>query len=241
MKLIDVHCHLLPRIDDGARSVEESIRILKEARRQGVVHMIVTPHYRHEIFEPPMEKVLSVYREMREIAFDMGIRLSLGCEYFRSEDMISDFDKGKRPTMAGGRYVLVEFMPYDSFSVIRNAVYELTTHGYKPIIAHAERYLCCQELGKILELREMNAYIQLNAGSVIGNHGWRMKRFCLMLMKNGVVDFIASDTHNMSSRKMNMKECALYVSKKMGTKYANRIFIDNPLKILESRCKVEKG
>lgn len=235
MQIIDIHCHILPKVDDGPDSAEEAVRILKEMHRQEIHHAIVTPHYRMEMFEPSMKRVLYSYRYMREIAQEMGISLRLGCEYYRNDKMLEDLDNRRRPTMAGSNYVLVEFSTNDMFSTIRNYVYELVTHGYKPIVAHAERYVCCQRLENIRELKDMGAFIQVNAGSVLGECGWKMKKLCLEFMKNDVVDFIASDTHNTESRKQNLQKCSYYVLKKMGRQYAKRIFYENPLNILKNR------
>ena len=235
MNLIDIHCHILPKVDDGPDSVEESLKILKDMRRQGIKHVIVTPHYRPEMFEPSMKRVIYSYRHLRDIAYDMGVSMSLGCEYYRNEQIIEHMDNRKRPVMAGSRYVLIEFSMNDLFPTIRNYVYELITHGYQPIIAHVERYFCCQKMEKIQELKDMGALVQLNAGSVLGEEGWKLKIFCLDLMKKDLVDFIASDTHNTSDRKLNLKKCASYVTKKMGKQYAERIFFNNPLNILKNR------
>ena len=235
MNLIDIHCHILPKVDDGPDSVEESLKILKDMRRQGIKHVIVTPHYRPEMFEPSMKRVIYSYRHLRDIAYDMGVSMSLGCEYYRNEQIIEHMDNRKRPVMAGSRYVLIEFSMNDLFPTIRNYVYELITHGYQPIIAHVERYFCCQKMEKIQELKDMGALVQLNAGSVLGEEGWKLKLFCLDLMKKDLVDFIASDTHNTSDRKLNLKKCASYVTKKMGKQYAERIFFNNPLNILKNR------
>ena len=235
MNLIDIHCHILPKVDDGPDSVEESLKILKDMKRQGIKHVIVTPHYRPEMFEPSMKRVIYSYRHFRDIAYDMGVSMSLGCEYYRNEQIIEHMDNRKRPVMAGSRYVLIEFSMNDLFPTIRNYVYELITHGYQPIIAHVERYFCCQKMEKIQELKDMGALVQLNAGSVLGEEGWKLKIFCLDLMKKDLVDFIASDTHNTSDRKLNLKKCASYVTKKMGKQYAERIFFNNPLNILKNR------
>ena len=235
MNLIDIHCHILPKVDDGPDSVEESLKILKDMRRQGIKHVIVTPHYRPEMFEPSMKRVIYSYRHLRDIAYEMGVSMSLGCEYYRNEQIIDHMDNRKRPSMAGSRYVLIEFSMNDLFPTIRNYVYELITHGYQPIIAHAERYFCCQKMEKIQELKDMGALVQLNAGSVLGEEGWKLKIFCLDLMKKDLVDFVASDTHNTSDRKLNLKKCASFVTKKMGKQYAERIFFNNPLNILKNR------
>lgn len=235
MKMIDIHCHILPKVDDGPDSVEESMEILKEMQRQGVICVIVTPHYRVEMFEPSMKRVLYSYKYMREAAREIGITLRLGCEYYRNENILENLDHRRRLTMAGSDYVLVEFSTNDMFATIRNYIYELVTHGYKPIVAHAERYFCCQKLENLQELKELGAFIQVNAGSVLGEAGWKVKKFCLALMKNDVVDFIASDTHNTDERKPNLEKCASYVARKMGKQYAKRIFCDNPLNILKNR------
>ena len=235
MNLIDIHCHILPKVDDGPDSVEESLKILKDMRRQGIKYVIVTPHYRPEMFEPSMKRVIYSYRHLRDIAYDMGVSMSLGCEYYRNEQIIDHMDNRKRPSMAGSRYVLIEFSMNDLFPTIRNYVYELITHGYQPIIAHVERYFCCQKMEKIQELKDMGALVQVNAGSVLGEEGWKLKKFCLDLMKKDLVDFVASDTHNTSDRKLNLKKCASFVTKKMGKQYAERIFFNNPLIILKNR------
>ena len=235
MNLIDIHCHILPKVDDGPDTVEESVRILAEMRKQGVMHAIVTPHYRKEMFEPSMKRVLYSYRKMREIAGGMGITLRLGCEYYRNDNILDDLENRRRPTMAGGRYVLIEFSTNDLFPAIRNYIYELTGKGYRPIVAHVERYFCCQNVESVQELRNLGALIQVNAGSILGEDGRRMKKFCRDLMKQNLVDFVGSDTHNTTSRTLNLEKCASYVAGKMGKAYARRLFYENPLKVWKNR------
>lgn len=235
MYLTDIHCHILPMIDDGPQSAEEAEAILKEAAEQGVRHIIATPHYRPEMFEPSMKRVVHSYRYMREKAQEYGIKLRLGCECYRCEDLAKALEEHRRLTLAKSQYVLVEFSGHELFSTIRGCVYELLNHGYKPIVAHAERYIICQDIKYIQELRELGAYIQINAGSVLGEDGWKIKRYCLRLMKEDMVDFIASDTHNVKSRKMNLRKCMLYVKGKMGKRYMHQIFVENPSKIWENR------
>ncbi len=233
--LVDIHCHILPGIDDGAPDMKTARAMIQEAYKQGVRYMIATPHYRPEMFEPTMKRILRTYRALRDYAADNGIGLRLGCECYRNERMIYLLDHRLRPTMLGTRYVLIEFSANDSFATVRNYVYELITHGYWPIVAHIERYLCCQELEKVLELRDLGASIQINADSVLGKDGHAMKKYCYQLMKNNLVDYIASDAHNMGDRKMHLGKCASYVTKKMGQEYASQIFVENPRKIWKNR------
>ena len=233
--LVDIHCHILPGVDDGATDMETSKAMIREAYKQGVRYMIATPHYRPEMFEPSMSKVISVYRKMRTYAAKIGIDLRLGCEYYRNDQIIYHLDNKLRPTMLGGKYVLTEFSTNDSFITIRNCNYELIVRGYHPIIAHVERYFCCQEPERIQELKKLGAQIQINADSVLGYEGHTIKKFCAGLMKDDLVDFIGSDAHNLEGRKMNLGKCATYVRKKMGQDYAEEIFVDNPRRIWKSR------
>lgn len=233
--LVDIHCHILPGVDDGAPDMETSRAMIRDAYEQGVRYIIATPHYRPEMFEPSMKKVIRVYHELRDYAEEVGIGLRLGCEYYRNEQMIRHLDKKLRPTMLGSRYVLTEFSTNDSFVTVRNYIYELITKGYRPIVAHVERYFCCQEPERILELKKLGAQIQVNADSVLGYEGHTIKKFCAGLMKDDFVDFIGSDAHNLEGRKMNLGKCATYVRKKMGQDYAEEIFVDNPRRIWKSR------
>lgn len=233
--LVDIHCHILPGVDDGAPDMETSRAMIRDAYEQGVRYIIATPHYRPEMFEPSMKKVIRVYHELRDYAEEVGIGLRLGCEYYRNEQMIRHLDKKLRPTMLGSRYVLTEFSTNDSFVTIRNYIYELLTKGYRPIVAHVERYFCCQEPERIQELKKLGTQIQINADSVLGYEGYTIKKFCASLMKDDLVDFIGSDAHNLEGRKMNLGKCATYVRKKMGQDYAEEIFVDNPRRIWKSR------
>ena len=188
--LVDIHCHILPGVDDGAPDMETSRAMIRDAYEQGVRYIIATPHYRPEMFEPSMKKVIRVYHELRDYAEEVGIGLRLGCEYYRNEQMIRHLDKKLRPTMLGSRYVLAEFSTNDSFVTVRNYIYELITKGYRPIVAHVERYFCCQEPERIQELKKLGAQIQINADSVLGYEGHTIKKFCAGLMKDDLVDFI---------------------------------------------------
>ena len=233
--LVDIHCHILPGVDDGAPDMETSRAMIRDAYEQGVRYIIATPHYRPEMFEPSMKKVIRVYHELRDYAEEVGIGLRLGCEYYRNEQMIRHLDKKLRPTMLGSRYVLTEFSTNDSFVTVRNYIYELITKGYRPIVAHVERYFCCQEPERIQKLKKLGAQIQINADSVLGYEGHTIKKFCAGLMKDPLVDFIGTDAHNQEGRKMNLGKCATYVRKKMGPDYAEEIFVDNPRRIWKSR------
>lgn len=144
MRLTDIHCHLLPKVDDGAKDKEEALKLLEMEYAQGVRKIIVTPHYRIEMFETDKEEIEHQYRWLKTAAKQLydDLELYLGCEYHANSQMLEDLKTHRRETLAGGRYVLVEFSGMDSFAKQRKQVRELTGAGYIPIIAHAERYEC---------------------------------------------------------------------------------------------------
>ena len=235
LTLTDIHCHLMPKVDDGPSTILEAKQLLQMEYDDGVRNIILTPHYRVKMFEPDMKEVIHYYRGMRGAAAKIApdFKVYLGCEYHTNSDMIEDLQRKKRPTLAGSRYVLVEFSSSHTFQRIRNQIYDLVVAGYKPVIAHIERYPdLIDDIDNIWELIELGAYVQLNAASVLGEYGKKTKQFCKRAMKEDCVHFIASDAHGTEYRKPNLGKCAKYVTKKMGKEYAERIFVKNPEKIL---------
>lgn len=234
MRLTDIHCHLLPGIDDGPRSVDETKVLLQEMRKTGVERMIATPHYRPGMFEVSVREIRERYEEIKALARDMEMELYLGCEYYRDSQIPRRIRAEQAPTMGESRYVLVEFEPEDSFGTLRNQTYALYAGGWKVIIAHIERYKCCRDVERVRELIDLGAYIQVNAGAVLGQQGIGAQLYCRKIMRQNLVTFIASDTHDMKGRNPNLGRCVTYVTKKFGTKYARRIFEENPENILRS-------
>lgn len=234
MRLTDIHCHLLPKVDDGAKSEEEALKLLEMEYAQGVRRIIVTPHYRIEMFETDQERIEQQYRWLKATAEQLhdDLEIYLGCEYHANSGILEDLKTHRREALAGSRYVLVEFSGMDSFAKQRKQIRELTGAGYIPVIAHAERYECLRnDIKNIEELIFFGAKIQVNADSVLGEEGRKTKAFCKKLMKQDLVDFIASDAHCMKGRAPNLGRCAEYVEKKMGHEYARRIFVENPSEI----------
>ena len=146
--LYDIHCHILPGVDDGARNMEESLWMLNKEYQEGVRHVILTPHFRYDMFEPHMNIVTRQFMQLRRAAMnigDEGMRLYLGCELHSSMDMVECLKKGRRLTLAGSRYVLVEFSNGDEKNYIEERVRSLLMNGFIPIIAHVERYKATPE------------------------------------------------------------------------------------------------
>lgn len=224
MGYIDIHSHILPGMDDGARSMEQSLAMLKIACDEGIETIIATPHNMPRKGCPSKETVERKVEKLKEAVQEAGlsIEILMGTEYFYREEVLEIFEEERGITMAGTDKVLIEFDPGTDAKYIRNAAREILSFGYKPVIAHVERYakLLDKRFEAIADLRKMGALIQVNAGSVMGNYGWKTKRITRALLKKELVDLLGSDAHSDGRRAPRMKDCAEYVGKKMKKPYS---------------------
>lgn len=233
MQWFDIHCHLLPGVDDGPASWDTVEMLLKKQKKDGVGRILMTPHFRKGRYEVPLPVIRDKMEKMKKIAGKYGIDVFLGCECFRSETLASLDVEEEGRRMNGSRYVLVEFSVYDSFHTIRKQVYELVMQRYIPIIAHVERYPSCRNVEFVRELSGLGAKIQLNARTVLGKNGRSGKTYSLHLIRDDLVDFIATDAHDPIYRPPDLEACVSYVKKKAGIAYVKKIFNDNPEQLLE--------
>lgn len=242
--IIDIHCHILHGVDDGSKSLEEAVNALKKASEEGIKTIILTPHYRKNMFETPTEKIIEQFRELYPYAKEAGVQIYPGCEYHVDGDLIDDICEERHFTLARSKYVLTEYSSAHSFSYIREHTYEVISSGYIPVLAHVERYPALVDGGdSIIELSEMGARIQLNADAVLGLDGKKAKKFCLKVLHAELADFIASDCHGINYRPSHLAECCAFVERKFGENEAKRIFVDNPkhiTRMLESYSKRRK-
>lgn len=237
MDLIDIHCHILSGVDDGAKSMEESLKMLQIAQENAIRTIIVTPHNkpgRHNVHIPSMNAYMKQLQEQMN-RIGLSIELIGGSELYYRMELAQELHGGVARTMADSRYVLVEFGPMDDYDYLRNGVYDLLAEGYFPIIAHVERYQCLLDhVDRIEDLSGMGAYIQVNAGSVMGDGGFKVKSFTRKLLKHELVQFVATDAHDTKKRAPELKKCADYIVRKYGEEYTEDIFRNNPEHIIRN-------
>lgn len=235
-KLTDIHCHILPGVDDGPPDMPAALELLRCEYSAGVRAIILTPHYRPGMFDNTEKEVCAAYDDLIRAADGRfpDLELYLGCELHAHMDMIETLSRRQQCRMAGTDHVLVEFSAQDEQSYIRDRLYELRSHGYEPIVAHAER---CRNLVRDTDfahsLTDMGVKLQVNADSLLGRDGWGMKRLCRILLDQGLVHFTGSDAHDMRLRPPRLGQCAAWLEKKLGGSAARRILCDNPGEILE--------
>ena len=229
--LYDIHTHILPGIDDGAYNMEETMKMLQMEYKDGVRTIFATSHYRKGMFEPALSDYQARLAEVQQLAAETykDLKILAGCEFHANMDMVEMLVKGQRPTLGGSRCVLTEFAGPSERSFIKERCYALKSHGFQPIIAHAERYEAFRKHMDFLEeMVDMGVYIQLNAESIIGEDGFGMKQFCKKAIRNELVHFVGSDAHGSKHRKPRMGACAAYLTRLIGREGCEELLIENP-------------
>lgn len=231
----DIHCHIIPDVDDGAQSMAKAQDMIRLAYNDDTRRIIATPHYGTSRAKVSQDVVILHFRKLLRWTKDNypEMELFLGQELTYHHGLEEEIPCGKAFTMAGGHYALIEFLPNDDFSRIRQGLQAVQMAGYWPILAHAER---CQRLvaniGYIEELVHMGIYIQINAKSVIGGNGWQCKSCTKKLLKRNLVHFVASDGHDTKNRAPVMLKTMRYIAKRYGKDYALWLSVVNPGKVI---------
>lgn len=231
MGFIDIHSHILPKADDGSENMDETMEMLRIAQKEGITHIVATPHYKSKHYLTLPDKLHSLLNEVQQNAKQLGINIMLygGTEIFYHSELSEKLESGKLCTMNGTEFVLIEFSPFEEYIYIRNAAEELLGMGYRPILAHAERYACMREKADyIRELKAMGCKIQVNAGSITGQDGRKTAKLARRFLKEEIVDYLGTDAHGAEGhRKPAMKKCASYLYKKCETAYAEALLHEN--------------
>lgn len=233
--IIDLHCHILPRIDDGPENMKETIEMLVLAKEEGIRGIVATSHAEAELGPKQAEKYLEQYRNVYSYLKENEIPIELyyGNELYYSEGITSALQKGEAHTINGTHYILVEFPVYESYQYIERGLRNLLNIGCWPILAHVERYPSLASVEKIKQLVELGVCIQMNSASMMGKTGWKLKAFCNKLIKMGLVHVIATDAHGSRHRRPEIKECLKRIDKISSETYRRIISEENPEKILK--------
>lgn len=235
---IDIHSHILPVLDDGAKSFAQSLNMLKIAHENNVTRIIATPHYKEHRMVHSVDTIDARMRQLREAVAESGmkeIKIYRGTEIYYHRNVVELLNNQVISTLADTSYVLVEFSPKDEYSYIRSGLYELLSAGYRPVIAHIERYeSIMRKMERVEELIRMGCYVQVNSGSIMGKFGFHTKLDTGKLLKHHLVHFVASDAHNDVNRAPLLDKCARKLSRKIGDGYVERIFYGNAKKLLNN-------
>lgn len=233
-EIIDIHSHILPGLDDGSSTMKETMRMLKAASAQGITRIIATPHYSRHFQNDDPRKIHALTGKVREAAasHDIPVKIYPGQEIFYSEDIWKLLRQGKLLTLADSRYVMLEFYPYEPYLTICRAVQEAVREGYRPVLAHLERYEALDTRDKIDSLRKQGACTQMNFRSAGGSLFDARTRRCRKLLREGCVDFLGTDMHNMHSRPLQTEDTVRWMESRLGTSAVRKLLSRNPRKLL---------
>lgn len=233
--MIDMHNHIMFGIDDGAKTFEESMELIKEATNKGVTDIIFTPHFNKRNYN--QNRVLENFQSLKDSSekVNLNINLYLGNEVYIANTYASILDNGFN-TLADSNYILIEFNELMLPVSMPEICYEIKMAGCIPIIAHAERYGVLHSDAKLLkDILGEGAHLQVNATAILKKENKERNKFAHYLLKNELISFIASDVHNNSSRKFYLDEAYKTVCKISGTSYADKIFRQNQLNIINNK------
>ncbi|QCJ44769.1 tyrosine protein phosphatase [Bacillus sp. S3] len=219
--MIDIHCHILPGIDDGAQNVEDSITMAKEAVKEGIHTIIATPHLNQQYDNRKLlinEKV----EELNQGLQDAGVNMKVlpGQEPRIYGEIIADIEKGDIQTLNDSQYLFVEFPSSHVPRYTEKLLFDLQLKGLTPIIVHPERNAELMERpGTLYNLVEKGALTQVTASSLCGYFGKKIKNFSNQLIEANLTHFIGSDAHNVLNRTFKMDEAFSLIDSKFGTDY----------------------
>lgn len=233
----DIHTHILPGVDDGARDYRQARELVRMAWDYGTRAMILTPHYRgayKKVSVQWLREYFDVFSQMIDTDVP-GMRLYLGNEIYYETDAPERLAEGRILSLNDSQYALLEFSTRSTHSQVMRGISETVRCGFTPVIAHVERYdIFRSDTDLIDEVLDMSALIQVNADSIMGEHGGKISKYCQNLLKEEKVHFIASDAHDPVKRPPLLRECFLKVHKKYGADYASRLFYDNAQAVIEN-------
>ncbi|WP_407370253.1 tyrosine-protein phosphatase [Carnobacterium sp.] len=218
--MIDLHCHILPGIDDGAKDMEDSMDMAREAVAEGITHILASPHYKNGHWDNEKHDILSLVDEVQQELDTRGIPLTIfpGQEVRINGEFFEDIEEDKIQFIdEGNQYVLIEFPTPTIPQYAEPLFFEMQREGITPIIVHPERnHAILKDPNKLLSFVEKGALAQVTAASYTGGFGKEIQKVSKQLIEANLVHFIASDAHNIRSRSFHMKEAYQKLEKEFG-------------------------
>lgn len=227
-KIIDIHNHSMYGVDDGSNNLEMTKILFLNSRKQGISKIVLTPHVNSSVQLASRNDHVKKFKELKLLAQENDIELILGAEIYIGQRIpeinFEEYAYGTKKTL------LLEFSPVNKTDIL-NHVYNLKHKGFNIIIAHVERYRYLN-IEDIYDLRNLGILLQVNASSILKKRGSKTLKYVKKLLTLNLIDFIASDAHNFSTRPMNLEEAYKKITKFYGIDVSERLFRENQEKFL---------
>jgi|SRR5271169_235210 len=233
--MVDLHSHLLPGLDDGAKTWDDSLAMAEEAIADGITHVVATPHASSD-YSFDFRRVA---RAVEELKAKLAGRLTLGsgCDFHLNHENLIALRKNSRPFCINQKdYLLVEFNDFSIPPSLDQTLHELQLAGIRPIITHPERNgILRTHPERLRRWIGQGCYLQITAGSLTGVFGPGPQQHAWNWLESGLVHFISSDAHNTGKRPLKLKSAYEAVAARMGDPTARSLLVDNPLAAFEGR------
>jgi protein-tyrosine phosphatase len=233
--MIDLHCHILSGMDDGAKTAEESLAMAEMAIADGITHVVATPHSSNEYrfdFAAVRQAAIGLQRLIGD-----RLKIATGCDFHLSPENIAALKRNAAPfCIHQNDYLLVEFNDFSIPPALDHTIYEIRLAGLRPIITHPERNGIIRAQPERLEKWiRTGAYGQVTGGSLTGSFGRAARQTTFAWIARGLVHFVASDAHNLTSRPHKLRAAYDVVRSEFGEEKAEAFFVENPLAAFEGR------
>ncbi|MCT3558177.1 tyrosine protein phosphatase [Lentilactobacillus buchneri] len=233
--MIDLHCHLLPGVDDGSKSMDISLKLANDAVRDGIDYALLTPHHMNGVY---LNHKRAVIQQTQEFQMELDrhkipLKVFPGQEVRINGDLLTALDQDDILFAdEGGQYLMLEFPDDDIPNYTSNMIYELMQRGIIPVIVHPERNTKIMKQPDILyDLLNKGCLSQITAGSYVGIFGHKVQKFSKQLIQSGQVYIFASDAHNLPNRKYEMTNAFVKMNHEFGNDYVSR-FNENAKRII---------
>lgn len=238
--MIDIHTHIMPGVDDGAGTLEDALRLIRQAAEGGTKEIILTPHcapsygffnFNDYLLEEKFEMLwYAVKKERIPVILHPGMEVL----YESKEEFLIHIDEYF--PLCGGRHFLIEFLFDASGEEFLEGIQTVKEQGYIPVIAHPERYECVKKDWELaVEGHRKGAKLQINKSSLSGTHGEKASRCAFQFLNLDIVDFIASDAHHVRERGSGLERVYRFIEKEYGSERAKRLFVTNPEEVVRAR------
>jgi len=229
--MIDIHSHLLPKVDDGPSSNDEFLVLLNDYVDNGVTDILCSPHYKANRFEMDTESIKNQFNESCEFALKMGVRLHLWREVMVDSNTVTNLKRGS--IVKENTPLLIEFKPSIEFDeyYLEDLLYSLKLYSSTVVLAHVERYINFS-FKNIERLSEMGYKLQVNSNGLLGNDGKSKSKKIKKLLKKELISYIGSDIHKVY-QKVNLALCKKEISKYLSAEYVEKLFKGNQEELLK--------
>lgn len=236
--MIDIHSHILPGLDDGARNWDEAIKLCEIARDDGIEGLVVTPHIRDGLYPNNRDTIIEKTDELREkISGRVDIDIYCGAEVHIATDIVERIKSGTIPTLNDNGYLLLELPELVLPPRIDDLIFNLKLAGITPIIVHPERYGWIKnETESLKRFVEMGALVQITAKSLTGGFGRGALSMSKYLLKEQMVSAVASDCHSPGHRPPKLSAALKVAASIIGVEDANKLVKENPERIINGEA-----